>query len=114
MNFRVKRGSFRLKIITIQHKYFNRSNFDFCKMGEIIYAVGGYEHTMVRTVLTFDGRKWETKGRLTIPRSALRVILLEHWTNPRSILPSEEQNLESQETLASSPEQVNEFQNFLL
>uniref|UniRef100_A0A915PFV3 BACK domain-containing protein n=1 Tax=Setaria digitata TaxID=48799 RepID=A0A915PFV3_9BILA len=63
-----------------------RSNFAMCKMGNYIYAIGGYNTSVTKSVIRFDGKKWERICDVSVPRSALRVILLKAWPDPVQLL----------------------------
>ncbi|VDN83855.1 unnamed protein product [Brugia pahangi] len=63
-----------------------RSNFAMCKMGNYFYAIGGYNRTVTKTVVRFDGKKWERICDLSVSRSALRVVLLKAWPDPNELL----------------------------
>ncbi|VDK46279.1 unnamed protein product [Anisakis simplex] len=70
-----------------------RSNFDMCKLGSKIYAIGGYCTIPSSEVLCFDGTKWEFSHELGTGRSALKVVLLRGWPNPTRILNDEEETM---------------------
>lgn len=55
-------------------------------MGKYIYAIGGYNTSVTKSVLRFDGKTWERICDLTSPRSALRVVLLKAWPDPAYFL----------------------------
>lgn len=57
-----------------------------CKMGNYFYAIGGYNTTVTKTVVRFDGKKWERICDISVPRSALRVVLLKAWPDPIQLL----------------------------
>ncbi|EFO20936.1 hypothetical protein LOAG_07553 [Loa loa] len=63
-----------------------RSNFAMCKMGNYFYAIGGYNTTVTKTVVRFDGKKWERICDISVPRSALRAVLLKAWSDPIQLL----------------------------
>ncbi|KAM3716139.1 Kelch-like ECH-associated protein 1A [Dirofilaria immitis] len=63
-----------------------RSNFGMCKMGNYFYAIGGYNISVIKTVIRFDGKKWERICDISVPRSALRVALLIAWPDPVQLL----------------------------
>ncbi|KAM3728013.1 Kelch-like ECH-associated protein 1B [Dirofilaria immitis] len=64
----------------------DRSNFGMCKMGNYFYAIGGYNTSVIKTVIRFDGKKWERICDISVPRSALRVALLIAWPDPVQLL----------------------------
>lgn len=55
-------------------------------MGKYFYVIGGYNTMVTKTVIRFDGKKWENICEITLARSALRVVLLKAWTDPLQIL----------------------------
>uniref|UniRef100_A0A0R3RMP0 Kelch repeat protein n=1 Tax=Elaeophora elaphi TaxID=1147741 RepID=A0A0R3RMP0_9BILA len=63
-----------------------RSNFAMCKMGKYFYAIGGYNTMVTKTVIRFDGKKWERICDMTVARSALSVVLLKAWPDPNELL----------------------------
>ncbi|KAL3990981.1 Kelch motif family protein [Acanthocheilonema viteae] len=63
-----------------------RSNFAMCRMGQYFYAIGGYNTMVTKTVVRFDGKKWEQICDITLARSALRVVLLKAWPDPIQLL----------------------------
>ncbi|CAG9531721.1 unnamed protein product [Cercopithifilaria johnstoni] len=63
-----------------------RSNFAMCRMGKYFYAIGGYNTMVTKTVVRFDGKKWEKICDVTLARSALRVVLLKAWPDPIQLL----------------------------
>lgn len=72
-----------------------KSNFSMCKMGDFFYAVGGYNAEVVRNAYRFDGKKWEEICGLSVARSAVTLVLLKEWPNPRALLYTNEQNEET-------------------
>lgn len=75
-----------------------------CKMGNYFYAIGGYNTMVTKTVVRFDGEKWEKMCDISTARSALRVVLLKAWPDPDQLLRDTHRSLcdtdssESQET----------------
>ncbi|VDM23085.1 unnamed protein product, partial [Wuchereria bancrofti] len=72
-----------------------RSNFAMCKMGNYFYAIGGYNRTVTKTVVRFDGKKWERICDISVSRSALRVVLLKAWPDPIQLLCNTNTNSET-------------------
>ncbi|KHN72513.1 Kelch-like protein 10 [Toxocara canis] len=88
---------------------FARSNFDLCKLGSKFYAIGGYTTCLTRHVLCFDGHQWDFSHDLCVGRSALRVIVLRGWPDPRWILNDEEDSVRSATTLNTAKKSIDQM-----
>ncbi|VDN83773.1 unnamed protein product [Brugia pahangi] len=69
--------------------------YDGCRMGNYFYAIGDYNRTVTKTVVRFDGKKWERICDLSVSRSALRVVLLKAWPDPTKLLCNTNTNSET-------------------
>ncbi|VDN04377.1 unnamed protein product [Thelazia callipaeda] len=71
--------------VIVQSMPIPRSNFAMCKMGNYFYAVGGYSTSVTKSVLRFDGKKWERVADISSGRSALKVVILKAWPDPMEL-----------------------------
>ncbi|VDO66711.1 unnamed protein product [Onchocerca flexuosa] len=87
--------------VGVESMPFPRSNFAMCKMGNYFYAIGGYNTSVIKTVIRFDGKKWERLCDISVARSALRVALLKAWPDPIQLLYNTDVNSTDQRDMSS-------------
>ncbi|VDM93949.1 unnamed protein product [Onchocerca ochengi] len=96
--------------VNVESMPFPRSNFAMCKMGNYFYAIGGYNTSVIKTVIRFDGKKWERFCDISVARSALRVALLKAWPDPVQMLYDTDVNSTDQRDTSSDKSRSSESQ----